>query len=136
MNFGLLHHKLIAAMRGTKWVVDAVESNPSFLSSTATSPSVDGRSLPDVPTLREAGYPDLERSSFWGMWAPAGTPKEIIATLNSAVCQALADPEISRRIAGIGAEPGASSPEEMDALVTGAAEVWGPVIKRAGIKAN
>jgi tripartite-type tricarboxylate transporter receptor subunit TctC len=102
----------------------------------AVSPPKRSPSLPDVPTLREAGYPDLERSSFWGMWAPAGTPKEIIATLNSAVRQALADPEISQRIAGIGAEPGASSPEEMDALVTGAAEVWGPVIKRAGIKAN
>jgi tripartite-type tricarboxylate transporter receptor subunit TctC len=92
--------------------------------------------LPDIPTLREAGYADLERMSFWGMWAPAGTPKEIVARLNTAVKQALADPEISRRIVDIGAEPTAATPEELDALVRDAAGVWGPVIKRGGIKAN
>jgi tripartite-type tricarboxylate transporter receptor subunit TctC len=102
----------------------------------AVSPATRNPSLPDVPTLREAGYPDLERSSFWAMFAPAGTPKEIVATLNSAVKQALADPEIKQKIAAIGAEPTASTPEELDELVKGAAAVWGPVIKRAGIKAN
>ncbi len=92
--------------------------------------------MPDVPTLREAGYPDLERSSFWGMFAPAGTPKEIVATLNTAVRQALSDPEIIQRVIGMGAIPNPTTPEELDALVKDAASVWGPVIKRAGIKAN
>lgn len=102
----------------------------------AVSPATRSPALPDVPTLREAGYPDLERSSFWAMFAPAGTPKEVIAKLNDAVKQALADPEINQRIVGMGAVPNATTPEELDALVKGAASVWGPVIKRAGIKAN
>jgi tripartite-type tricarboxylate transporter receptor subunit TctC len=71
-----------------------------------------------------------------GMWVPAGTPKEIVARLNTAVKQALADPEIRRRIVDIGAEPTAATPEELDALVRDATGVLGPVIKRAGIKAN
>jgi tripartite-type tricarboxylate transporter receptor subunit TctC len=102
----------------------------------AVSPATRSPALPDVPTLREAGYSDLERSSFWAMFAPAGTPKEIIATLNAAVKQALSDPEINQRIVQMGAVPNATTPEELDALVKGAAAIWGPVIKRAGIKAN
>ncbi len=102
----------------------------------AVSPATRSPALPDVPTLREAGYPDLERSSFWAMFAPAGTPKEIVAKLNEAVRQALADPEIIQRIVGMGAEPNPTTPEELDALVKGAAAAWGPVIQRAGIKAN
>ena len=71
----------------------------------AVSPATRSPALPDVPTLREAGYPDLERSSFWAMFAPAGTPKEIVATLNAAVKQALSDPEINQRIVQMGAVP-------------------------------
>jgi tripartite-type tricarboxylate transporter receptor subunit TctC len=92
--------------------------------------------LPDVPTLKEVGFPDLESTSFWAIWAPTGTPPEIVKIVNAAVVQALADKEINARVAAIGTEPASSTPEELDAMVKEAAAIWGPVIKQGGIKAN
>jgi tripartite-type tricarboxylate transporter receptor subunit TctC len=92
--------------------------------------------LPDVPTMGEAGFKNFEHTAFWGLWAPAKTPPAIIAALNSAVRQALSDKEIQDRIAGIGAEAKASSPEELATLVKTTADLWGPIIKKTGIRAN
>ncbi|HVG50643.1 MAG TPA: tripartite tricarboxylate transporter substrate binding protein [Xanthobacteraceae bacterium] len=92
--------------------------------------------LPNVPTIAEAGFKDLEHTAFWGLWAPKGTPAAIIDVLSAAVRQALNDKEVKDKIAGIGAEAKSSSPAELAAMVKTASDTWGPIIKRAGIKAN
>jgi tripartite-type tricarboxylate transporter receptor subunit TctC len=92
--------------------------------------------LPDVPTMGEAGYKNLEHTSFWGLWVPAKTPPAIVATLNAAVRKALSDPEIKAKIANMGVEPQSSSPEGLTAAVKEADALWGPIIKKSGIKAN
>jgi tripartite-type tricarboxylate transporter receptor subunit TctC len=92
--------------------------------------------LPDIPTLREAGYPELENVGFWGMWAPAGTPQPIVAALHAAVVKAIADKEINQKITGTGAEPATSTPEELGAIVKRDQARWSEIIIRAGIKAN
>ena len=92
--------------------------------------------LPDVPTMGEAGFKNFQHTAFWGLWAPAKTPPAIVETLNGAVRQALTDKDIRERIAGIGAEAQASSPDELAALVKTTSDMWGPIIKKAGIKAN
>jgi len=92
--------------------------------------------LPDVPTMGEAGFKNFQHTAFWGLWAPAKTPPAIVKALNGAVRQALSDKDIKERIAGIGAEAQASSPDELAALVKTTSDMWGPIIKKAGIKAN
>ncbi len=102
----------------------------------AVSSSERSPQLPDVPTLREAGYGNLESVAFWGLWAPAGTPPAIIKTLNAAVVEAMKDQEATAKITALGTSPGSSTPEQLDAMVKQAAAKWGPIIKKAGIRAN
>lgn len=92
--------------------------------------------LPDVPTLRELGYPSLENTGWWGLFAPAGTPQSIIATLNAAVVKAMSDQTVRERIAASGNEVATSSPDELSAMLKRDAARWGAVIKKAGIKAD
>jgi tripartite-type tricarboxylate transporter receptor subunit TctC len=92
--------------------------------------------LPDVPTMAETGFTALENISFWGVWAPAKTPQAIVDVLNAAIRQALGDSDIKAKIANTGTEPGASSPNELATMVKTYSEKWGPIIKKAGIKAN
>ncbi len=94
---------------------------------------------PDVPTMDEAGVPGLY-SSFWhGLWAPKGTPKEVIAKLHAAVVAALAEPLLQQRFRDIGQEswPRAmQTPEALAAHQKSEIERWWPVIKAAGIKSE
>jgi tripartite-type tricarboxylate transporter receptor subunit TctC len=94
-------------------------------------------SAPDVPTATEAGLPDFEISSWHAIWAPKGTPKEFVGTLNRAVLAALADPPVRERLAALGQEIPASdrqSPEALARLQHAEIAKWWPVIKAAGIK--
>jgi tripartite-type tricarboxylate transporter receptor subunit TctC len=93
--------------------------------------------LPDVPTIDESGTPGLYVAYWHAMWAPKGTPKEIIAKLNAAVMQALADPNVQRRLAEQGQDvwpPAQQTPEALAAHHKAETEKWWPIIKRAGIK--
>jgi tripartite-type tricarboxylate transporter receptor subunit TctC len=96
-------------------------------------------SAPGIPTATEAGLPDFEISSWHAIWAPKGTPKQIIDTLNRAVISALAEPAVRERLAALGQEIPAPDQQAPDALAHfQRAEVarWWPVIKAAGIKAQ
>ena len=92
---------------------------------------------PDTPTIDEAGGPDLY-SSFWhGLWAPKGTPPDVIAKLNAAVSQALSDPVLKKRFADIGQEiwpADKQNPQALAAQQKAQIEKWWPIIKAAGIK--
>ena len=92
-----------------------------------------------MPTIDEAGGPDLY-SSFWhGLWVAKGTPKEVVAKLNAAVSQALDDPTVKKRFADIGQEiwpRQQQNPAALAAQQKAEIERWWPIIKDAGIKSQ
>ena len=93
---------------------------------------------PDVPTMEETGVPGLYASFWHSLWAPKGTPREIILKLNSAVRSALADPAVRQRFADQGQEivpPERQTPQALGAHQKAEIEKWWPIIKAAGIKA-
>jgi tripartite-type tricarboxylate transporter receptor subunit TctC len=95
--------------------------------------------VPDVPTVDEAGLPGLYFYFWHAIWAPKGTPKDIIAKINSAVVKAIADPATHKRLAGIGQEffpANMGSPEALAKFQKEEIEKWQPVIKAAGISAQ
>ena len=92
----------------------------------------------DVPTMEETGVPGLYASFWHALWAPKGTPREIILKLNSAVRSALADPAVRQRFADQGQEivpPERQTPQALGAHQKAEIEKWWPIIKAAGIKA-
>jgi tripartite-type tricarboxylate transporter receptor subunit TctC len=92
---------------------------------------------PDIPTFAEMGLPAVSFPSWHGLFAPGGTPKEIIGRLNAAVVDALADPAVQSRLADISYRifpREQQTPEALAALQKADAEKWWPIIKRLGIK--
>jgi tripartite-type tricarboxylate transporter receptor subunit TctC len=92
--------------------------------------------LPDVPTVAEAGLPGFEVTTWYGILAPAGTPRPIIARLNGELRKAMHSPEMKERLAGIGTDPVTNSPEEFAAYIQAEIAKWGDVIRKAGLKAD
>jgi tripartite-type tricarboxylate transporter receptor subunit TctC len=94
-------------------------------------------SAPDIPTLAEAGLAGFDISQWTGLWLPKGTPKNIIARLNAAVTDILADPMMRARLADLAQETfprDQQTPEALRALQKAEIEKWWPIIKAAGIK--
>jgi tripartite-type tricarboxylate transporter receptor subunit TctC len=94
---------------------------------------------PDIPTFGEMGLPTVSYSGWWGLFAPKGTPKDIIGKLNAAVVEALADPVVQSRLVDLGAvipPRGQQTPEALGVRVKADAEKWWPIIKELGIKAE
>ena len=94
---------------------------------------------PDIPTFAEMGLPAVSYSSWFGFFAPRGTPKEIIDKLNAAVVGALADPAARSRIADLGMDippPERQTPDALAALVKADTKKWWPLIKELGIRAE
>jgi len=87
-----------------------------------------------VPTMAEAGYPQIESNQWVGLFAPAGTPKDIVELLNRAIVKSIALPEIKERLSALGFEPLASTPEETVKQVEVEGEIWSKVIRAANIK--
>lgn len=99
----------------------------------ATSGPVRTSYLPDVPTVKEAGGGDFEAQSWNAIFARSGTPPEVIKTLNAALQEVLADPELKKRALDLGIEAKASTPEEIGQRLKDDIAKWGKVIERAGI---
>lgn len=89
--------------------------------------------LPDVPTFDEFGLKGFEAGSWYGIMAPAGTPKPIVTRLNAEIVRALQTPEVSRRIADWGAEVIGNTPEEFTAQILKERARWAKVVQDAGI---
>lgn len=92
-------------------------------------------SLPDVPTMHEAGLPNFEVAVWHGIYAPKGTPKPIVNELSSALQHALKDPTVKQRFADLGTEPVAqerATPEALGSHLKSEIQKWAPVIKEAG----
>jgi tripartite-type tricarboxylate transporter receptor subunit TctC len=95
--------------------------------------------LPDVPASDESGVPGLYVAYWHGMWAPKGTPKDVIDKLNAAAARALADPAVSKRLADVGHDvfpPGQRTPAALAAYHKAEIEKWWPIVRATGLKAQ
>ena len=92
--------------------------------------------LPGVPTVAESGYPDFEADQWYGVVAPAGTPREIVLKLNLQINQALNTPELKSRLAAEGAVATPGTAEDFGALIVREIARWKPVISSGRVKAD
>jgi tripartite-type tricarboxylate transporter receptor subunit TctC len=91
-------------------------------------------SMPDLPTIAESGLPGYEASSWYGVLAPAGTPREIVVKLNAEFVKALAQPEVRTSLLAEGAEPIGGTPEQFAAYIISEKERMGKLIREAKIR--
>ena len=92
--------------------------------------------LPEVPTVAEAGLADFEVTTWYGILAPAGTPRPIITRLNAELVKIMHAPEMKEKLAASGTDPLTSTPEEFAAYIKKEIGKWGDVIRKAGVKAD
>jgi tripartite-type tricarboxylate transporter receptor subunit TctC len=90
--------------------------------------------FPDVPTMTEAGYPQIEGDSWVGILVPAGTPAEIIAVLSRESSKILGQPDMKERLSALGYDLVASTPKEFATRIAAEIEMWAKVIRAANIK--
>ena len=84
------------------------------------------------PTIAEAGVPGYEATSWFGMFAPAGTPAPVLAKLNAAIVKVLAQPDVKKKINEQGAEVYSETPEQFSAFIQAESVKWGKVVKESG----
>ena len=92
--------------------------------------------LPNVPTMAEAGYPQLDSGAWMGLLAPAGTPPAVVARLNAELSKVLKDPELVKKLADQAVDLSSSTPEELGALIRSEHDKWGKVIKDAKLNVS
>lgn len=120
---------------------DAVAGHQAFIKSgrvralAVTSPARVS-AYPDVPTMKESGQPKVDGTVWYGLQAPAGTPKHIIAKLNAESNRVLAMQDVKDRLTAVSIDAAGSTPEEFSKFIRAELEKWGPVVKAAGVKAN
>jgi tripartite-type tricarboxylate transporter receptor subunit TctC len=120
---------------------DAISPAMPFIKTGRTRPILvtgDRRSpaLPDVPTAVEQGFQEMNFLTWFGLFAPPGTPSDIVRHLNTAVNAALETPKVRERLSSVGEEPGGGTPEELAALVQRDYEFWGKVVRDHNIRAD
>ena len=89
--------------------------------------------LPDLPTIMESGVPDYDLSGWNALFAPAGTPRDIVDRLNAEITKVVQLPEVRNRLTDLGAEPGPMKPAEFAAWVQGEVNMWTKLVREAGI---
>jgi len=92
--------------------------------------------LPDIPTIAETGVSGYEASSWFGVLAPAGTPKDVVAKIQGDIARALNAPEIKERLSGQGAEPVGNTPEQFAEHIKAESAKWAKVVKDSGAKVD
>ncbi len=92
--------------------------------------------LPDVPTFTELGYPEIQEYTWVGFFAPAGTPADIVQTLNNAINAVLKMPDIRERLESLTLEPVGGSPQQFADYVRAEVVKWGKVVKETGAKVD
>lgn len=100
----------------------------------AVSSAKRAQAAPDVPTVAEAGLPGYAVTQWYGVLAPARTPRGAVATLNKAFVGAIEDPELGKHLASDGAEAAPSSPQEFTAHIKAEHSRWSRIIERAGLR--
>jgi len=121
-------------------IVDATSAVPQIragkLRALAVALPRRSASLPEVPTMAEAGVPDFEISGWAGLFAPAGTPRPVVVRLHQQAVRILQMPDIREKLLNLGAEPVANSPEEFAAQMKAQIAKWISVARTANIKAQ
>lgn len=90
--------------------------------------------MPELPTIIESGVPDYDLSGWNGLFAPAGTPREVVERLNAEIAKVVQIPEVRNRFQELGAEPGPMKPADYAAWVQGEVNKWSSLVREAGIK--
>jgi tripartite-type tricarboxylate transporter receptor subunit TctC len=106
------------------------------LKALATTGAKRAPSLPDLPTIAEAGVPGYESGVWFGLVVPAGTPKDIVDKLNADAKKAMQLPEYQKRMTDLGYELMGTTPAEMGEMIQAELKRWGPVVKASGAKAE
>lgn len=109
--------------------IKAGKLRPLAVTTAARSPA-----LPEVPTLAESGLAGFDQGTWFGVLAPAATPKEIVGKLNAEIVRILKLPDIQKRFAEIGAQPVGNSPAEMAATIKKDTEKYAVLVKKANVK--
>jgi tripartite-type tricarboxylate transporter receptor subunit TctC len=102
----------------------------------AVTRKVRSQSLPNVPTMAEAGYGDIEGENWFAFVVPAGTPRDIVALLHREIVKLIALPDVKDKLAALGFEPVGNSPDEFAAQIKRELPKWAQVVKAANIKAE
>ena len=113
--------------------VDA-QVNKGWLRALAVTSKARAKALPDVPTMSEAGFPDIVGDSWVGVVVPAGTPREIINVLHREIVAVVTEPETRDRLMALGYEPIANKPDEFARLIGTELQLWKDVARRAKIR--
>ena len=92
--------------------------------------------LPEVPTVAEAGLKDFDVTTWYGVMAPAGTPRPIVTRLNGELVKIMQAPDVKERLAGMATDPLTSTPEEFAAYLRQEIAKWGDVVRKANLKAD
>jgi tripartite-type tricarboxylate transporter receptor subunit TctC len=92
--------------------------------------------LPEVPTIDESGYPGFAISTWYGVWAPAGTPAAVVQRLSREIAAIVRQPEVRQQFLGLGAEPVGNTPEEFAAFTKAELSKWAGIVKRSGAKVD
>jgi tripartite-type tricarboxylate transporter receptor subunit TctC len=92
--------------------------------------------LPNVPTINESGYKGFDAVTWFGLLAPAGTPKDVVARLNAEFNKALQNPELRKKLGDEGADPAGGTPEQFATLIRDEIPRWGAVVKESGAKVD
>lgn len=92
--------------------------------------------MPEMPTMHESGLPGFQVTTWYGVFAPAGTPREVVVKLNAAILKGLQVQETHRRLAGQGLEVTGGSPEQFAALISEDLRKWAKVVKQSGAKVD
>jgi tripartite-type tricarboxylate transporter receptor subunit TctC len=92
--------------------------------------------FPDVPTTKEAGYKDVELQNYYALFLPARTPRDVVAKLHDAVVKTVSTPAVRDKLVETGADPLTMTPDEFTRFLRADIEMWGRVVKAAGVKVD
>jgi tripartite-type tricarboxylate transporter receptor subunit TctC len=92
--------------------------------------------FPDVPTTKEAGFSDVELQNYYALFLPARTPPDVVAKLHDAVVKTVNTPAVREKLVGTGADPLTMTPDEFTRFLRADIEMWGRVVKAAGVKVD
>jgi tripartite-type tricarboxylate transporter receptor subunit TctC len=100
----------------------------------AVTSTVRSADLPEVPTMRESGYPNVTTASYYGILGPAGLPADIVERVNSGINESLKSPELIAAMAKVGFEPIGGSPQDFATLIAAEMRKWIPIVKATGFQ--
>ena len=124
-----------------QFMFDAIAGHQPFIQTgrvraLAVTSSARLSTFPDVPTMKELGYPRVDGTVWYGLLAPARTPKSIITKLNAESMRVLAMPDVKEKLTRAGIDAAGGSPEDFGKFIHAEFDKWGPVVKAAGVKPN